>query len=143
MSTPTTLDLLNTVLTNVTNNRTQISAHLTTSTAQAGELTAEVKGAIDVLLKVYGNPQGAAQIMNSVFQIEQLQKTSVEMDAMIAGLQVVISDESLLEAATAQAQANAEAATSPLPAAAAGSQPVAAAPAGIPAAAAGDAAPSA
>ena len=124
-----TLDTLNSVLTNVTNNRNQITAAITTAQAQAGTVTPEVKAAIDLLLTTFGNSQGASQIMNSFFQVEQLTKTAGEMDALIAGLQVVISDESLLEATQAQQAANAQAVASPLPVAAAGSEPVAAAPA--------------
>ena len=123
----TILDDLNTVLTNITNNRKQIADALANAESTAGTFSPDLAAAIDTVLAAFPDPRIAAQMLTARAQIEQLSKTAGEMVALIAAMQVVIADEELVEATQAQAAANTEVASNPLPEAAAGSEPSAAA----------------
>ena len=119
-----TLDTLNTVLSNIQKNKDGIAAQLVASAAAMGNPTAEVQAAIDLLISTYGaNVQVIGQTIGAQLQIEQLQKTAVEIDALIAAMQVVLSDEANVEAAEALVAAGSP---DPLPDAAGNSQPSAA-----------------
>lgn len=119
-----TLDTLNTVLANIQKNKTQIAQQIVSSTAALGNPTPEVQAAIDLLIATYGpNPQVIGQTIGAQLQIEQLQKTSTEIDALIAGLQVVLADEANVEAAEALVIANGVAIDDPLSDASGDSQP--------------------
>ena len=120
-----TLDTLNTVLTNIQSNKAQVEAQIVASTKAIGNPTPDVQAAIDLLISTYGsNVQVIGQTIGAQLQVEQLKKTSVEIDALIAGLQVVLADEANVEAA--EAIVNAGVVASPLPVAAGNSQPSAA-----------------
>jgi hypothetical protein len=122
-----TLDTLNTVLANIQNNKTQITQQIAASTAAMGNPTADVQAAIDLLIATYGaNVQVIGQTIGAQLQIEQLQKTSTEIDALIAAMQVVLSDETNVEAAEALVIANGVSIDDPLSDAAGNSQPSAA-----------------
>lgn len=121
-----TLDTLNTVLANIQKNKAQIAQQLVASSAAMGNPDADVQAAIDLLIKTYGaNVQVIGQTIGAQLQIEQLQKTSVEIDALIAGLQVVLADEANVEATEALVAAGV-ANGDPLSDAAGNSQPSAA-----------------
>jgi len=116
-----TLDTLNTVLTNIQSNKAQVEAQIVASTKAMGNPTPDVQAAIDLLISTYGsNVQVIGQTIGAQLQVEQLKKTSVEIDALIAGLQVVLADEANVEAA--EAIVNAGVVASPLPVAAGNSQ---------------------
>lgn len=122
-----TQDTLNSVLANVQNNQAQIAKQLAASTAAAGNPTPEVQAAIDLLVLTYGpNPQTIGSVIGAQMQIEQLNKTAVEVNALIAGLQVVLSDEALVEAAESLAIASGATINDPLSDATGNSQPPAA-----------------
>jgi hypothetical protein len=122
-----TLDTLNTVLANIQKNKTQITQQIAASIAAMGSPDADVQAAIDLLIATYGaNVQVIGQTIGAQLQIEQLQKTSTEIDALIAGMQVVLADEALVEAAEALVIANGVSIDDPLSDAAGNSQPSAA-----------------
>lgn len=109
------IDTLNVVLQKVASNRVNVAAALAQATASASQIDPDTMAAADVLLKKFGSPQAAGQILANVYQLDALADTQKEMDAMIAGLQSVLSDEAKIEAAAAQLAANTASLTSPLP----------------------------
>lgn len=121
------LDSLNTVMVNVAKNRKNVADALTSAETTAGSFSPDVAAALDLLLATFPTPQIAAQMLGARAQIDVLTQTASEMDAMIAALQVVISDEVLVEATQAQATVNAGATNSPLSDAAGSSESPAAA----------------
>lgn len=121
----TTLDTLNKVLTNVQNNREQIVKQIAAS-KKALPTDAAVLDAIELLTKTFnGNVQEIGQTIGAKLQIDSMEANLPEFDALIAGLHVVLADESNLEAATALIVAGATA-SDPLSDAAGNSQPSAA-----------------
>jgi hypothetical protein len=121
----TILDTLNTVLAKVQQNRANVATQIVASTKAMGDPAADVQAAIDLLIKTYGtNVQTIGQTIGAQLQIEQLNTALVEIDAMIAGLQVLLSDDAAIEATgTLVAQGVAD---GPLSLAAGNSQPSAA-----------------
>lgn len=95
-----TLDTLNTVLQNIQNNQAAVAQQIVASTKAMGDVTPEVASAIELLIGHYGaNVQVIGQVIGARLQIDQLDKTAVEINALIAGLQVVLSNEANVEAA--------------------------------------------
>lgn len=87
------IETLNTVLANIKLNRDQIATQLVASTKALGDATPEVLSAIDLLIETYGpNVQVIGQTVGAKLQIQQLEKTSVEINALIAGLEIVVND---------------------------------------------------
>ena len=120
------LDTLNTVLDKVQTNRVNVVNQIEASTKAMGNPTADVQAAIDLLIKTYGtNVQAIGQTIGAQLQIEQMNTALVEIDAMIAGLQVILSDEATVEA-TGILVAQGAAVADPLSSAAGNSQPSAA-----------------
>lgn len=75
----------------------------------------EAVAAAKTLIKEFGNPQGASQILQNVYQVDALKDTLAEINAMIAGIQAtVVSPDKLLDA-DIQLAANTGAANNPLP----------------------------
>ncbi len=121
----TTLDTLNKVLTNVQNNREQIIKQIAASTKTL-PTDPMVLDAIDLLIKTFnGNVQEIGQTIGAKLQIVSMEANLPEFEALIAGLHVVLADESNLEAATALIVAGATS-SDPLSDAAGNSQPSAA-----------------
>jgi hypothetical protein len=121
-----TLEKLNFVVSNVQNNLNQVRAQLIKSTTEAGDLEPEVRAAIELLLGKYTHAQGAAAIIASVQQVRDLTKVAEEMEVLVAAGQTVLGDDHLVSETEAQAAANKEADSNPLPSAAEGSEPAAA-----------------
>lgn len=87
------LETLKGVLANIENNRTAIAAQIVASTKAYGDPTPEVEAAIDLLIKTYdSNVQLIGHAIGAKLQIEQLEKTAVEVNALLASLQVVVND---------------------------------------------------
>jgi hypothetical protein len=107
-------DTLNVVLQKVAANKVNVNAALAQAQATIVQADEETVAAAKVLIAKFSNPQGAMQILQNVYQIDALADTSKEMDAMIAGLQTVLTNESAAEAAALQLAANVGAANSPL-----------------------------
>lgn len=121
----TTLDTLNKVLTNVQNNREQIVKQIAAST-KALPTDPAVLEAMEILIKAFNsNVQEIGQTIGAKLQIDSMEANLPEFDALIAGLHVVLADDSNLEAATALIVAGATA-SDPLSDAAGNSQPSAA-----------------
>ena len=115
-----TQDTLNVILGNIQNNKLQLAKQIIDCGAAMGNPTPDVQAAIDLLVKTYqGNVQTIGQTIGAQLQIEQMQKTSAEIDVLIAALQVVIADEANIEATGALVVAGAP---SPLSLAAGDSQ---------------------
>lgn len=92
-------DTLNTVLGKLQQNQANIEAQIKSSTAAAGNPTQEVQDAIDLLVKTYGsNVQQIGGVIGAQMQLEQLGVAQKEITAMIAGMQVLMSDEATIEA---------------------------------------------
>ncbi|SRR6266403_2101332 len=121
----TTIDILNKVLTNVQNNREQIVKQIAAS-KKALPTDSAVLDAIELLTKTFnGNVQEIGQTIGAKLQIDSMEANLPEFDALIAGLHVVLADETNVEAATALIVAGATA-SDPLSDAAGNSQPSAA-----------------
>lgn len=120
------IDTLNTVMANVAKNKDNVDTALAQAEQTAGTFSPDVTAAMELLLNTFPNAQVAAQMLSTHAQTKQLATMAGELDALTAALQIVISDESLLEATQAQATANAGATNSPLPEAAAGGESAAA-----------------
>lgn len=89
----TNLETLKNVLSNIEQNRTAIAAQIIASTKAYGNPTPEVEAAIDLLIKTYdANVQLIGHAIGAKLQIEQLEKTAVEVNALIASLEVVAND---------------------------------------------------
>lgn len=101
-------DTLNIVLQKLATNKINVNAALAQAQATIVQADTETVDAAMVLIKKFGNPQGAGQILQNVYQIDALADTAKEMDAMIAGLQAVLVDETVLKNASAQLSANTE-----------------------------------
>lgn len=101
-------DTLNIVLQKVAANKINVNAALAQAQATIVQADEETVAAAKVLIAKFSNPQGAMQILQNVYQIDALADTSKEMDAMIAGLQAVLVDETALKNASAQLSANTE-----------------------------------
>lgn len=101
-------DTLNVVLQKLATNKINVNAALAQAQATIIQADEETVAAAKVLIAKFGNPQGAGQILQNVYQIDALADTSAEMDAMIAGLQAVLVDETVLKNASAQLSANTE-----------------------------------
>jgi len=98
---------LSTVLENIEKNRAAIAQQIVASTKALGSPSDEVLAAIDLLIKEYGaNVQVIGQTIGAKLQIEQLEKTAVEINALIAGLQVVLADDNVDAKLTQQMSAD-------------------------------------
>lgn len=87
------LKTLESVISNIKNNRTAVAAQIVASTKAYGDPPAEVAAAIDLLISHYGaNVQMIGHAIGAKLQIEQLEKTATEINALIASLEVVTND---------------------------------------------------
>lgn len=107
-------ETLDTVIHKVAQNKVNVNNALAQAQATIIQADEEVIAAAKVLLKKFEHPQAAIQILQNVAQIDALTDTSKEMDAMIAGLQVLLLDEGKLGDAAAQLKANTEVVENPL-----------------------------
>lgn len=120
----TTLENLNLVLGKLQQNRDNITQQIVASTKALGAPSAEVTAAIDALIKEYGaNVQVIGQTIGAKLQISEMEKALVEVDTMLAGLQVLLSDDATIAATDHLVSLGAP---SPLSNAAGNSQPSAA-----------------
>lgn len=111
-----TLDTLNRILTNVQNNKESVAKQIDASTRALGNATPEVIAAIDLLIGVYGpNVQVIGQTIGAKLQIVELEKATVDIDAMIASLQITLADEANVEAAETLIASGATKVSDPLP----------------------------
>ena len=89
-------ETLSVVLGNIEKNREAIAAQIIASTKALGDPSPEAMAAIEILIKEYGaNVQVIGQTIGAKLQIEQLEKTAVEINALVAGLQVVLADDNV------------------------------------------------
>lgn len=87
------IETLKNVLANVAQNRAAIAAQIVASTKAYGNPTPEVEAAIDLLIKTYdANVQLIGHAIGAKLQIEQLEKTALEVNALVASLEVVMND---------------------------------------------------
>lgn len=87
------LQTLNTVLDNIKQNRAAVAAQIVASTKALGNPSPEVLAAIDTLIAEHGsNVQVIGQVIGAKLQIEQLEKTAVEINALVASLEVMVDD---------------------------------------------------
>lgn len=87
------IETLKNVLANVAQNRAAIAAQIVASTKAYGNPTPEVEAAIDLLIKMYdANVQLIGHAIGAKLQIEQLEKTALEVNALVASLEVVMND---------------------------------------------------
>jgi hypothetical protein len=101
-----TLDQLNTILGNIQNNKANIETQL--GMINSAAVTPDVQAAMDLLIKTFSsNVQLIGQAIGQQLQVEALKTTSVEIDLLIAAMQTVIADQSIVEATEAQLAANA------------------------------------
>jgi hypothetical protein len=97
----TTIDTLNKVLTNVQNNREQIVKQIAAS-KKALPTDVAVLDAIEVLIKAFNsNVQEIGQTIGAKLQIDSMEANLPEFEALIAGLHVVLADDTNVDAATA------------------------------------------
>ncbi len=88
------LQTLKTVLNNVRKNRDAVLAQIEASKKAYGDPSPEVEAAINILIENYQeNVQLIGHAIGAKMQIEQLVKTSKEIDTLIAALEVVEHDE--------------------------------------------------
>jgi hypothetical protein len=87
------LETLKSVVANIEKNRAGIAAQIVASMKAYGDPTPEVAAAIDLLIKTYdANVQLIGHAIGAKLQIEQLEKTALEVNALIASLEVVVND---------------------------------------------------
>ena len=108
-------DHLNNVLANVLTNKAAVHTAIKQTSEKLQGITPEVQAAIDVLTAAYPNVQEIGTIIGSQMQLKTMEKTSDEIDALIASVQLVLSNETLLASATDQLNANTETENNPLP----------------------------
>lgn len=113
-----TKETLNIVLRKVVQNKVNVNNALNQAQLSITQADAEAIAAAKVLLKKFGSPQAAVQVMQDVHQVEALAETVSEMDAMIALFETALTDTGILAATDATLVARAEATKSPLPGAA-------------------------
>jgi hypothetical protein len=109
-----TKETLNIVLQKVVQNKVNVNNALNQSRLSITQASPDALAAAKVLIKEFGNPQGAVQILQDAFQVEALADTAAEMDAMIALFETALVDGTILAATDAQLAARAEASKSPL-----------------------------
>lgn len=109
-----TKETLNVVLQKVVQNKVNVNNALNQSRLSITQASPEAVAAAKVLIKEFGNPQGAVQILQDAFQVEALADTANEMDAMIALFETALVDPTLLDSVDKQITARAEASNSPL-----------------------------
>jgi hypothetical protein len=115
-----TLDQLNVILGNIQNNKANIVTQL--GMINSAAVTPEVQAAMDLLITTFSsNVQLIGQAIGQQLQVEALTKTSAEIDVLIAAMQTVIADQTLVDATEAQITANAGT-DAPLPGTAGASQ---------------------
>lgn len=107
-------DTLNTVISKVAANRVNVKNALAQAEATIVQADDEAVAAAKVLIEKFGNPQGAIQILQNVAQVDAFRETLEEMNAMIAGLEVLLTHPASIEDAAKALTANAETADSPL-----------------------------
>jgi hypothetical protein len=111
-----TLDTLNRILVNIQTNKDNVAKQIVASTKAMGDPTPEVLAAIELMITTYGpNVQVIGQTIGARLQIDEMKRAAVEIDAMIAGLQVLLADETNLEAVQTLIANGAAAAPGPLP----------------------------
>jgi hypothetical protein len=94
----TTLDTLNKILTNIQNNRDAVAQQIVASTKAYGSPPAIVEEAINLLIAHYGsNVQLIGHAIGAKLQIEQLEGTATEINALIAAMQVVLSHDEIVD----------------------------------------------
>ena len=103
------LPTLRTVMGNILQNRDSIKATIAATEARGTTVSPDVQDAIDLLVKTFGpDVQKIGELIGAQLQVKQLKKTHEEVLALLAGLQVVMSKEELMNEAAAQHAANAE-----------------------------------
>lgn len=107
-------ETLDTVIQKVAANKVNVNNALKQARDTLVQADDEAIAAAKVLIAKFGNPQGAVQIVQNVYQVDALKETSDEMDAMIAGLQTLLVNESTLASAEHQLKANTEVVDDPL-----------------------------
>lgn len=108
-------ETLNVVLGKLVPQATNVALAQKDAETRLQQASPEAVEAAKVLIKEFGNPQGATQILQSVYQVDALKDTLDEINAMIAGIQAtVVSPDKLLDA-DVQLAANTGAANNPLP----------------------------
>jgi hypothetical protein len=124
-----TLLALQTCLTNITANRKQLTEMAAKIQSQVGTVTPDVQDAIDHLVAKIGGGikdpsigQKIGAIVQGQMQLEKLLENGQELDALEAAIQVVCSDDGLIQITDEQKSANVQAALSPLFGAGGGSQ---------------------
>jgi len=80
----------------------------------------EAQSAIDLLLKTFGDPQAVLNVIGAQQQRKAIDAAVEEMDVAVAGIQVLLSSEELVNVVGHQLDAT-KANSSPLPSAAGGS----------------------
>ena len=107
-------ETLHIVIEKVAANRVNVRNALTQAENTITQADEEAVAAAKVLISKFSNPQGAVQILQNVFQIDNLRDTLTEMDAMIAGLEVLLTEPKIVDVAQRVLNDNATVTDSPL-----------------------------
>ncbi len=104
------LNNLNSVLTNIQGQQKSMNIAREQAEIVGRTVSQEVQDAITVLVKAFPeNPvQVIGRIIGARLQLESLDKTQVEVDVLIAGVQTLISNEELLATVEKQVEVNAQ-----------------------------------
>ena len=100
----TTKDVLNDVIKNVLANKAQVMGQKAQIPAQT--ISPEAQEAMDFLEKSFGNIQNAINAFGQQAQLKQISKAEAEMDTLIAGVQVLLTHEHLLNEVVQHKSAN-------------------------------------
>lgn len=102
------------VIQKVAANKVNVNNALAQARATIVQADPEAVEAAKLLLKKFEHPQAVMQIVQNVAQIDALSDTSNEMDAMIAGLEVLLTQPNALLDAQKVLDTNASVTDSPL-----------------------------
>ena len=108
-----TIDTLTIALTKLQNNWKSIHAQREQALTQVAELDPAVKAAAELLIERFEHPQAATSVLQMVGQAAKLEEIEIEIEALIAVLQVKISTGNTTDV-DEQLAANNEALASPL-----------------------------